>query len=94
MADLLLGRTQDNTDVSVATDDLVTHGFIVGMTGSGKTGLGIGLIEACLDAGIPTLLIDPKGDLTNLALVFVVERSGVRALDRPAQAKADGSESG
>ena len=49
MADLLLGRTQDNTDVSVATDDLVTRGFIVGMTGSGKTGLGIGLISV-LDA--------------------------------------------
>ena len=70
MADLLLGRTESNADVSVATDDLVTHGFIVGMTGSGKTGLGIGLIEECLNAGVPCLLIDPKGDLTNLALVF------------------------
>ncbi len=70
MADLLLGRTETNTDVTVATDDLVTHGFIVGMTGSGKTGLGVGLIEECLNAGVPCLLIDPKGDLTNLALVF------------------------
>ncbi len=57
-------------EVSVATDDLVTHGVIVGMTGSGKTGLGIGLIEETLAAGIPALLIDPKGDLTNLALAF------------------------
>ena len=70
MADLLLGRTETTTDVTVATDDLVTHGFIVGMTGSGKTGLGVGLIEECLNAGVPCLLIDPKGDLTNLALVF------------------------
>ncbi len=72
MAQLLLGRTPDDakTDVTVATDDLVTHGVIVGMTGSGKTGLGVGLIEECLNAGVPTLLIDPKGDLTNLALVF------------------------
>lgn len=72
VAQLLLGRTPDDskTDISVATDDLVTHGVIVGMTGSGKTGLGVGLIEECLNAGVPTLLIDPKGDLTNLALVF------------------------
>ncbi|MCU0295076.1 MAG: DUF853 domain-containing protein, partial [Candidatus Nanopelagicales bacterium] len=71
MAELLLGRTPEtNTDVSVKTDDLVTHGVIVGMTGSGKTGLGIGLIEECLNAGVPCLIVDPKGDLTNLALVF------------------------
>jgi len=70
VADLILGRTPDNTDVTVATDDLVTHAIIVGMTGSGKTGLGVGLIEECLNTGIPALLIDPKGDLTNLALVF------------------------
>ena len=40
------------------------------MTGSGKTGLGIVLIEECLGAGVPCLLIDPKGDLTNLCLLF------------------------
>src|SRR6476620_4649315 len=40
------------------------------MTGSGKTGLGIVLIEECLRAGIPALLIDPKGDLANLLLLF------------------------
>ncbi len=40
------------------------------MTGSGKTGLGVVLIEECLRAGVPALLIDPKGDLTNLALTF------------------------
>ncbi len=40
------------------------------MTGSGKTGLGIVLIEEALRAGVPTLLIDPKGDLTNLCLTF------------------------
>jgi hypothetical protein len=92
VADLLLGRTRDNADVSVATDDLVTHGFIVGMTGSGKTGLGIGLIEECLDAGIPTLLIDPKGDLTNLALVFAsLSGPEFEPWIDPAQAKADGS---
>lgn len=50
--------------------DLVTHGVIVGMTGSGKTGLGIDLIEEAAIDGIPVLAIDPKGDLANLSLTF------------------------
>jgi hypothetical protein len=54
----------------VETEDLVTHGVVVGMTGSGKTGLGVVLVEEVLAAGIPAILIDPKGDLTNLALMF------------------------
>ena len=61
-------RTDD--DVRIKTDELTTHGVIVGMTGSGKTGLGVVLIEEVLRAGLPALLIDPKGDLTNLALTF------------------------
>ena len=40
------------------------------MTGSGKTGVGIVLIDDALRAGVPTFLIDPKGDLTNLCLTF------------------------
>lgn len=50
--------------------DLVTHGVIIGMTGSGKTGLGIGLIEEAAMDRIPVLAIDPKGDLANLLLTF------------------------
>ncbi len=50
--------------------DLTTHGVIVGMTGSGKTGLAVGLIEEALLADIPCLIIDPKGDMTNLLLTF------------------------
>lgn len=51
-------------------DDLVTHGVIVGMTGSGKTGLGISVLEESLRSGIPCLIIDPKGDMGNLGLIF------------------------
>ncbi len=50
--------------------DLVTHAVIVGMTGSGKTGLGICLLEEAAIDGIPALIIDPKGDLSNLLLQF------------------------
>ncbi len=51
-------------------DHLTTHGVIVGMTGSGKTGLGIDVLEEALLQGIPTLIIDPKGDMGNLKLLF------------------------
>jgi hypothetical protein len=77
MADLLLGgcvdaATHARTDAPtrLPSSDLTTHGVIVGMTGSGKTGLGIVLIEECLQAGVPAILIDPKGDLANLCLTF------------------------
>ncbi len=50
--------------------DLVTHAVCVGMTGSGKTGLCIGLIEEAAIDGVPAILIDPKGDLANLLLTF------------------------
>lgn len=50
--------------------DLTTHGVVVGMTGSGKTGLCITLLEEAAIDGIPSIIIDPKGDLTNLLLQF------------------------
>ena len=57
-------------EVVVGSSDLTTHGVVVGMTGSGKTGLAVVLLEEALLSGIPTLVLDPKGDMTNLALVF------------------------
>lgn len=50
--------------------DLVTHAVCVGMTGSGKTGLCVGLLEEAAIDGIPAVVIDPKGDLANLLLTF------------------------
>ncbi|MES2521363.1 MAG: DUF87 domain-containing protein [Gemmatimonadota bacterium] len=56
--------------------DLTTHAVIIGMTGSGKTGLGIGLLEEALIDRVPVIAIDPKGDLGNLALRFPGLASG------------------
>ncbi|HEY5889895.1 MAG TPA: ATP-binding protein, partial [Acidimicrobiia bacterium] len=50
--------------------DLTTHGVIVGMTGSGKTGLGVDVLEEALLSGVSCLVIDPKGDMGNLLLSF------------------------
>jgi hypothetical protein len=50
--------------------DLTTHAVVTGMTGSGKTGLCVSLLEEAALQGIPALIIDPKGDLTNLLLHF------------------------
>ncbi|HET7695915.1 MAG TPA: hypothetical protein VFK57_09430 [Vicinamibacterales bacterium] len=49
---------------------LLTHAVCVGMTGSGKTGLCLSLIEEAAIDGVPTIAIDPKGDLSNLLLTF------------------------
>jgi uncharacterized protein DUF87 len=71
MADFYLGRTvSDSKPLLYDSRDLVTHGVCVGMTGSGKTGLCIDLLEEALLKKVPLFILDPKGDVTNLLLLF------------------------
>jgi hypothetical protein len=74
---LYLGRELAISDEQTPTlpllfksKNLTTHGVIIGMTGSGKTGLGIGVIEEAIMDDIPSIIIDPKGDMANLLLTF------------------------
>jgi hypothetical protein len=68
--DLAAGKVQPDKPIMYDARDLTTHGVVVGMTGSGKTGLCISLLEEAAIDGIPCVIIDPKGDLTNLLLQF------------------------
>jgi hypothetical protein len=70
MADLLLGKTMDGQSVQLDPKALTTHGFVLGMTGSGKTGLCVVLVEELLRAGVPVIAVDSKGDLGTLLLSF------------------------
>ena len=72
-----LGKRYDADSEKVTEDlvlydakDLTTHAVIIGMTGSGKTGLGVGILEEAAMDNIPVIAIDPKGDLGNLMLTF------------------------
>jgi hypothetical protein len=72
-----LGKNFDTSSASLSeqftlyeSKHLTTHAVIIGMTGSGKTGLGIGLLEEALVDNIPVIAIDPKGDLSNLLFSF------------------------
>jgi hypothetical protein len=66
-----LGKESQSEDLTLyKSKDLTTHAMIIGMTGSGKTGLGIDLIEEAAIDNIPSIIIDPKGDMGNLCLAF------------------------
>jgi hypothetical protein len=65
-------KTNEKTDQPLLydPDDLVTHAVVVGMTGSGKTGLCLDLLEEAALNNVPALMIDPKGDITNALMHF------------------------
>lgn len=72
-----LGRRYDQTQQRLADEviyydsrDLTTHAIVVGMTGSGKTGMCIAMLEEAALDGVPAIVIDPKGDISNLLLNF------------------------
>lgn len=67
--DLETKQLQDDL-VMYDSKDLVTHGVVLGMTGSGKTGLCLALLEEAAMDGIPLIAIDPKGDIGNALLTF------------------------
>jgi hypothetical protein len=67
--DIQTGKEREEL-LLVKNKNLTTHAAIIGMTGSGKTGLGIGIIEEAVLDKIPSLIIDPKGDMGNLLLAF------------------------
>ena len=67
--DLETKQLQDDL-VMYDSKDLVTHGVVLGMTGSGKTGLCLALLEEAAMDNIPAIIIDPKGDIANLLLTF------------------------
>ena len=66
----LEAQKPSDTPVLYESRDLVTHAVCVGMTGSGKTGLCLGLLEEAALDGVPVIAIDPKGDISNLLLTF------------------------
>jgi hypothetical protein len=77
MGSFYLGRPYDLETKTLADElllydskDLVTHGVVLGMTGSGKTGLCLAMLEEAAMDNIPAIIIDPKGDIANLLLTF------------------------
>ncbi|MBP7930388.1 MAG: DUF853 family protein [Acidimicrobiia bacterium] len=74
VGELFLGGSPDvdppaSAPIFYESERFTTHGVLVGMTGSGKTGLAMVMLEELLAAGIPALIIDPKGDMGNLCFM-------------------------
>ncbi|MDR2034428.1 MAG: DUF87 domain-containing protein [Helicobacteraceae bacterium] len=94
MSGFYLGKTTDGSKLELDPKTFLTHAAIIGMTGSGKTGLGIALLEEALLAGVSAIAIDPKGDLANLFLTFpnLSKEEFVDWSDDPAQSAAEWKE--
>ena len=91
MSDLYLGKsTATDEQALLDSDHLTTHAVCLGMTGSGKTGLGIVALEELAGAGIPLLIIDLKGDMVDLLLNFPDFRPGDFRPWLPPDSETDG----
>lgn len=87
----IIGNTGASMPLLLKSKTLTTHAAIIGMTGSGKTGLGIGLIEEAIMDNIPSIIIDPKGDMGNLLLSFPdLEAENFESWVDPAEAEKKG----
>lgn len=67
---MFLGTDSSGNAFDIEASDLLTHGVVLGRTGSGKTGATVTIIEEAVLSGASVIILDPKGDLTNLALAF------------------------
>jgi hypothetical protein len=87
----MASRTRQDDLLLYDSKDLTTHAACVGMTGSGKTGLCLSLIEEAAIDGIPAILIDPKGDLANIMLTFpTLQAAEFQPWVNPAEAENKG----
>ncbi|MCI0557428.1 MAG: DUF853 family protein [Nitrososphaera sp.] len=68
---MYLGHNASGEKLVISADDLLTHALVIGRTGAGKTGLLITLLEEIASEGVSAVVLDPKGDLSNLALSLV-----------------------
>lgn len=84
---MYIGLSSNKEAVQIPRTDLLTHGVILGRTGSGKSGLTVALLEEIAGAGSSAVVLDPKGDLTNLALSLSSEEEFAQWVDNPAEVR-------
>ena len=84
---MYIGLDHKKQAVRLPRTDLLTHGVILGRTGSGKSGLTVALLEEIAGAGSSALVLDPKGDLTNLALSLSTKEEFARWVPNPEEVR-------
>ena len=81
----------ENKKFLYETEDLTTHAVVFGMTGSGKTGLCITMLEEAIEEDIPIIVVDPKGDVSNLSLIFPdMKKEDFKKWVSPVEARKEG----
>ena len=89
---MYLGHNSDAKPSHMSPNDLLTHGVILGRTGSGKTGLTATIIEEAAYAGASVVVLDPKGDLTNLGLSLIDKEEFAAWSETPESTRLDHGE--